>query len=195
MNGYDTTLPEAWVFDPSVIAAFRMSMGTNQYTFALSRASTLVSGTGTLTINTSFNLTAFAEGAALIALFDECKVVSGHMLFSTGTLGGLNSFSEYACMYPSEDSNTPTISMITRVPNSILFGTGAPCQVGYDQRLKWHFPGRMWGYTLDEAVSAPRIISGFNATLKAIVAVGTPSNSTSYFSYLAKVVGRFRMRT
>ncbi len=194
--GYDRPKEEAsWSFDSTVVAAMRGLLKNKTYKFMLSRASTFTSGTGTMTINTSTNLTQYNEGAALIALFDECAMISGRMEITPGTTGGTNSFSEFVCFYPSEDSSTPTVSSVTRVDECRLIPTGFGGSCRINNHLTWKCPGRLWGYTIDEGVSAPRIVSGFNGTWKMIVAVGTPSNSTTYFGYLVKVVGKFRSRT
>ncbi len=194
--GFDSASYPVYKFNQDIVAAMKGVLGTKTYRFALSRASTLTSGTGTMTINTSTNLTQFSEGGALLALFDECRMIEGACWFSPASVGGGNvNFAEYACWYPSEDSTTPTISQVTRVPNSVIFAT---TYVGTRDSgfLKWKVPQpRAWGLVTDEGVSSPRIVSGFNGTMKLIVAGGTPSNSAVYFAYLMKVVGDFRART
>ncbi len=195
--GYDKPRepPSVWKFDTTVLSALRGMMGPSHYTFRVTRTSTLTSGTGTLTINTSTNLTQFNEGSALIALFDECKMLKGNMVLQQGTTGGLNGFSEIIGFYPSEDSNTPTLSMVGRLDHVTTTGTGNYVTWGFDNRLRWRTIGRNWGFTVDEGVSSPRIVSGFNGTWKMIVLAGTPSNSSMYFGYYARVIGQFRCRT
>ncbi len=193
--GYDSTVQPSYDFNPQVVAAMRGMLGNRVYRFILSRASSVTSGTGTLTINTSFNLTAWAEGGALTALFDECRMLSGNIQFAPASVGGgATNFAEYVCLYPSEDATTPTISIVTRIPNSIIMSP-----VYFSQpttKVVWKIAQpRNWGLVTDEGVSSPRIVSGFNSTLKMIVAAGTPSNSTVYFGYLAKCIGEFRART
>jgi len=185
-----------WEFDTAVLGALRSILGPKAYKFRCSRTSTLTSGTGTLTINTSLNLTQYNEGTALVALFEECRMLSGMIQFEQGNTGSAG-FSEIAGFYPGEDASTPTLTTVGRLRHLTTFGTGnyvrySPLGGG---ELKWSTEGRMWGSTVDEGVSAPRIVSGFNGTLKMIVLAGTPANSILYFGYLARVLGEFRSRT
>jgi len=181
-------------FDLAAVGAMRGLLGPDEYKFVLSRTSTVTSGTGTLTINTSLNLTQYNEGAALIALFDECAMIKGTILFQPGTTGGQNSFSELIGFYPSEDAGTPTAAIVSRLRHSTAIYNGS-YPLDQKPQLIWTTPKRLWGFTIDEGVASPRIISGFNGTLKMIVLAGTPSNSNPYFGYLAKVIGKFRSRT
>ncbi len=182
------------LFDPSVIASMRGMLGSKTYDFQISRTSTIVSGTGTCTIATSLDLTQFSEGSALIALFDECKLVRGRLDLSLCSIGGgTNNFAWICGIFPSITSALASASAVARLDYCMLTSTAAntvPQSV-----LKYKFPNRVWGYTVDEGVSSPRIISGCNHTLVGYVAGGTPSNTTTYFAYLIKEHIRLRSRT
>ncbi len=197
-SGYDSCseIPE-WKFDAATTTAMRSMLGPGSYTFICSRGSTLTSGTGTFSINSSTNLTQYGEGGALIALFDECKMISGTYRHSGGALGGgSTNFGVYCGFYPSEDTTTPTIAIVTRLRHVITFSTVHPPSGDQTGVLSFKTTGRQWGLTTDEGVSAPRIVSGCNGTIKWVATgAGTPSNSTVYFAYLAKVKIKFRART
>lgn len=191
----DSTVQPQPKFDVSVVGAMRGMLGSKVYRFRCSRASTLTSGTGVLNIATSTDLTQYAEGAALIALFDECRMDYGKMVVQTATVGGANvHFAWIVGFYPSViafGSSTP--STVARLDYHLLIPT--TLNASPPQPLKWRTPGRSWGFTTDEGVASPRIVSGFNGTWLGTVAGGTPSNSNTYFAYVADVVGSFRSRT
>ena len=172
----------------------RSILGPSKYRFRLTRTSTLTSGAGTMSIPVSTNLTQYSEGAALAALFEECRMVSGILELQQATVGGLSGFSEMLGYFPGEDSSTPTLGVVQRCRYVTTFGTGNYVVYGYDNRLRWKTEGRQWGATADEGVSSPRIVSGFNGAWKYVVLAGTPSNTSTYFGTFARVIGEFRSR-
>jgi len=187
-------------FDTSVVTAMRSMLGSKVYKFRVSRVSTLTSGTGTLAISTSTNLTQYSEGTALAALFDECRMDHGELTLQPATIGGGNAnFAWVIGFLPSElGGSTVASTDIGRLDYIYFTATNhypytSPSSTG--GALRWKCPGRNWGFTGDEGVSNPRIISGFNGTWLGNVVAGTPSNSVMYFGYIARVIGSFRNKT
>jgi len=197
-TGYDGPIefPE-YRWDTLVLGTLRGLLGPKTYKFKVSRASTLSSGTGTFTIATDTDLTKFQEGAALIALFEESRLVSGKLVMAAGGLSGMNSFAWQCGYYPAlaSGSITPTTNIIARLQYQT---TGGTVYSGGVHELSYRTIGRMWGATSTEGARTPPIspVVGFDGCMMWVATgSGTPSNSNPYYSYVHIAIGEFRSRT
>ncbi len=197
-TGYDGPIefPE-YKFDSTVLGTLKGLLGPKTYKFKVSRGSTLSSGTGTFTIATDTDLTKFQEGAALIALFEESRLLSGKLVMAAGGFSGMNSFAWQLGYYPAlaSGSITPTVNILVRLRYQI---TGGSVYSGGVHELSYRTEGRMWGATSTEGARTPPISPavGFDGCMMWVATgSGTPSNSNPYYSYVHTAIGEFRSRT
>jgi hypothetical protein len=182
------------VFNPETVALGRAVIGNWQAKFRTSRASRLTSGTSTLQVIVSTDLSLQSEGAALTALFDEVKGVrSTIQILGNGT--GSPPAVVHVGFEPIVSTVTPTIALVARLPGASLLTSQN--YMGTPYVLTRSFgAGRQWGLTSDEGVSAPRIASGMNGnwSFASDNAVTTPGSAFVYFAYALRVDAVFRNR-
>lgn len=185
-------------FDSSALALARSMLGNSVYKFRCSRAASITSGSSTISVNLSNDLSSMSEGTCLIALFDECRLLKSRIhlasaVYQSNTIGAVfGVFGALVGFYPSVDTVTPTASAVARLPGCLLFPSNASIPIGITSPT---LRSRNWGFTVDEGVSAPRIVSGMNSQWKITAAGGTPTSSTQYFGYITMNLVEFRSRT
>jgi hypothetical protein len=182
----------AILFDPVVLGVFRSLFSVaRQYSFRLSRISSLINGTAILSVNIATDLTTFSEGAALSALFDEVKLVETQ--WTLVSVAHTTQFSFISGYEPVVNTSTPTPTNIGRLPLSELSTTF--CTNKVLTRLRYRAPSdALFGLVSDEGVASPRICSGLNGTFSICNVSGTPTTAETDFSYQLLTVGRFRKR-
>lgn len=182
------------VFEPSLLALGRSVIGNWKCKFRTSRSSTVNSGTGTLQVVLSTDLASQSEGAALTALFDECKLLSTELQI-LGNAAGAPAIMVVVGFEPIVSTTTPTTALVARLPGSIVISSS-----NFDGKAKTVryvvLTPRNWGLTSDEGVSTPRIASGMNGnwSFASMNTFTTPGNSYPYFGYHLRVDAMFRNR-
>ncbi len=198
-DGYDRVLestPE-YKFDTNTISLLQGLLGPATYKFKLSRAATLTSGTGTFNITSSTDLLQYAEGSALVALFEEARLLRGKYVMIPGDLTSHTACGFQMGWYPAYvvGSVSPTPTTIARLRYQIGFAT---VYNGSEHILNFRTSGRMFGNTSAEGSKTAPVspVVGFDGTVMwTATGGGTPSNSIVYYSYVASVIGEFRCRT
>lgn len=183
-------------FDPSVLMTLRGMFNSDQkYQFRMSKVSTLTNGTAVLQVNVATDLTVYQEGAALAALFDECRLVRTR--WELVLLTHTTQFGFMIAYEPIVTTVAPTAVILTRLPHSKICTTvfGKTVETAsYDLEYGAHKP--LWGMTIDEGVSAPRLRSGLNGTFRIahIPATITPTTSEINFNYRLITIAELRSR-
>jgi len=179
-------------FDDKVLLALRSMFSSQKtYDFRLSRISSIINGTGILAVNIATDLTVFAEGTALNALFDEVKLIETRLRLVA--LGHTTNFSLMVGYEPVVNTSTPTPTNLGRLPCSELTTTFMTQKV--TSQLRYRAPTyAIYGLCSDEGVSIPRICSGLNGTFSVCNVGGTPTTSEIDFNYQLLTIGRFRKR-
>jgi hypothetical protein len=184
-------------FNPTVLAAMRGLMGSKTWRFLLNLQTSITSGTGTIATNIATNLTIFYEYTALVSLFDELKI--DHLAAQFGLVNPGTGTEQLTFMAGIEScviATTPTASTISRLPNAQMLSTWAPDHM-LATHVKQRFPkSRPFGLTVEEGISAPRIASGMNSTIRVCHCNGsqTPANSKTYLTCRIWAVVQFRSR-
>jgi len=181
----------AGTFDGYVVAAMRALLGSATYKFRLSRISNMSSGASSIQLNVSCNLTQYAEGAALLTLFDECKMDSSEFVHNSVDVTAVTRIMYYIGFSPVESSVTPTSTSVSRLPGSRQFYSFQTQGKALHQVA--HVQSRPWGLTADEGVSTPRICSGLNGVWS-LATANTATATTVYIFYTLVTVGSFRSR-
>jgi len=182
-----------YLFDPALLALGRSVLGNWRCKFRTSRGSRLTSGSGTLAVIVSCDLASQSEGACLTALFDECRGLSTTIQL-LGNSNGSPVIAAYIGFEPIVSTVTPTVALVSRLPGSHIVSTWFNPSPTIFTRS--YGPGRQWGLTSDEGVSAPRIASGMNGnwSVASDNTFSTPASSYPYFGYLLNVSAEFRNR-
>jgi len=195
-DGYEILSPGA--FDASTVASMRSFLGPREYSFRLSRISTITSGTGVLAVNIATDLTVYAEGSALAALFDECKLVRTRLRLAYNSFVSYQSFPFMIGYERTVLTTTPTSTAVARLPDSKLcyYGPSPTLPNGDTWDLSVSGHGRPYGMTVDEGISSPRLVSGLNGTFKVVNVTGTatPVSSSVHFAYTLTTIAKFRSR-
>ncbi len=185
-------------FDAPTLSMFQALLGPRKYEFILSRVASISSGTGSLSIATSTDLTQYSEGSALQALFAECKLVRGESTIVSAGVGGQPSFSMMYGFDPTPGSagTTPTGTSIGRLRDALLLSTNM-LSGPMAPRLIWTCPGRIWGSTVAEGTgsSSDLIVRGLIGSIQAKDVSGTPGNNNPYFAHWWRIKAAFRNRT
>jgi hypothetical protein len=184
------------IFDVGVIGVMKSMLSTKVYDFRLSKQFAITAGTGTIATAISHNLTLYNEGSALLALFDECKLVTldAELALANNTGGQIVVLVGIETVV---NTSTSTASAISRLPNSQLFSTYDSISYSIPSRhVVLKCPGRPYGETVDEGVSSPRIATGLNATFRMCEATAsqTPVTSLTYFACVWRTHAKFRAR-
>jgi len=178
-------------YDPEALRLGRSLLRPNSvYSFNLSKNSSLTSGSSVMQINIATDLTVYAEGATLAALFDEVKLRSTTLELALCQTGGSN-FSYLIGFTPIVYTTTPTAAIVMRMPYSHIGTTNWPTRAG--SSIQAVVADRTWGACTDEGVSTPRIVSGLAGTYS-IANLSVPSSSQLYFSYVIRCKASFRNR-
>jgi len=181
-----------WTFPPEVLSAAKSMLGPKLYSFRVAKQSTLTSGAGVMNINIATDLTTYGEGACLIALFTECRLRRSAITLVPAFVAGTANFSYLIGFVPEVTTSATSASNVARLPNCSQETT----YTAFPRTFTFaSSPNRVWGWTGDEGVAAPRIVSGFNGTWQVANNGGTPATTTLYFSYYLVAMGQFRSRS
>jgi hypothetical protein len=182
------------IFDVGVIGVMKSMLSTKVYDFRLSKQFAITSGTSTIATAISHNLTLYNEGAALLALFDECKLITLDTEMCLAANGGIQ-INVIVGIETVVNTTTSTGTAISRLPNAQLFSTFDPQSMPL-RHVVLKCPSRPYGETVDEGVSSPRIATGLNATYRMCetTASVSPASATTYFSVYWRTHAKFRAR-
>lgn len=180
-------------YDTTLIGVLRGMLGPSKYRFRLSLIGGITSGTATIATNIPTALSQYAEYSAMTALFDECKM---HKVTMQLALNDVSSQITVVLGFePVVTTVTPTGAIVARLPGAELFSTYDPQSM--PMRPVSHVAkGRVYGLTLDEGVSAPRICSGLNGTYRICQTSSSKAvtNSLTYFVFNMVCIADFRSR-
>jgi hypothetical protein len=173
-----------YTFPPDFLAAARSVLrGSRVYQFRMSRTGTLTSGTGTIALTISTDLSQYNEGTALTQLFEECKLVSSQMQLTSQVSSTATPFQYILAFNPVYFNGTPGFAECGRLPGSRLRTTNDTTGVSHMQF--GHVGPRIYGLTADEGTAPVVVNSGGNGTWQLVNSTAaTPASSVTYFSYM-----------
>lgn len=168
------------------------------YLFMIHSSATLQATAGGVissSINFSPAVTTFAEWSALAALFDEVKLVSSHLTWTTGLTPVATATPTQICLAPDLISNaasTPSYTAVQRLAESREFGMGPFMTSGSSEHAKIRIPlHREFATTATPATTSPPAgCCGAWVWASAVVT----TNSTYYAFISLRNVVRLRMR-
>lgn len=182
------TVPESkhsWVYDPAMVAMGRSFLSaTKTYTVACNRISFITSGSSVLQVNATTLLSGYEEGAAMLALFDQQRLVHQWAKLDYALNSG-----QWVGTWGYENvitTVTPTYLIVIRLPISDTYGTLD--SFSYKHILKSRTPNRVWGDT-----SVATVGSGIDGTYRLAHATA-PTSSTQYLMLRQRHTIQFRMR-
>jgi hypothetical protein len=182
------------VFDPTVLTVLRGTfMIDRPYSARLSKCSFLTNGTGLLQVNVATDLTVYAEGAAFLALFDECKLARTRWVLAANA--HTTQFPYVIGYEPVVSTSTPTSTNLSRLPCSAICTTFAATLT--NGKLTYTAPPEsLWGLTAAEGLSSPLIRSGLNGTFSIANVTGctAPTTAEVSFAYQLITIAHFRRR-
>jgi hypothetical protein len=186
-------------FDPLTVVAMKsLFQGGGTYSFLGVQTGTITSsGAGAILTTIPNNLSSFAEGASLAALFDECRSRSVHLHLTPGAFSGA---SPNTCVIAYNNivrgtSDPPgSSSLVTRLEGSklVCFQSGSTAPPGY---VSFHSPAKRLQHpycdTGTQYTQSPPsgTLGGFW-----LGNINTLALSTVYCSYKIECVIQLRMR-
>jgi hypothetical protein len=189
---------QSGAFNASTVAAMRSFLGPKTYKVRLSKVSSLTSGTATIAINVATDLTVFNEGAALAALFDECRLHSTTWRLVPQTVSAPTTFPFVLAYEPVVTSVTPTAVALIRLPHSKLctYTYNGSVAMTDSYRVTYRNQGRPWGLTSAEGSSSTVLVKGLDGTFRIANVTGgsLPQTSVVLFAYSVVTIGEFRSR-
>jgi hypothetical protein len=181
-------------YNADVLSTLRSMFSSDRpYRFRLSKSGFLTNGTAILQVNIATDLTVFAEGAALTALFDEVKLQATRWQLVSNA--HTTQFPFVIGYEPVINTAGPTTASLLRLPCSTTSSTfvTVPIVAQLDYRAS---KDSIWGLVSDEGVSTPRTRSGLNGTFSIANYVnGTaPTTGEVSFCYTLTTLAHFRKR-
>jgi hypothetical protein len=182
-------------YPPDFLAAARSVLrGTQLYQFRMSRTGTLTSGSSTIALTISTDLSQYNEGSALTALFEECRLWSTQIQIISQVSSTATQFQYILAFNPIYTTATPMFAECGRLPGSILRSTNDTTGMSHTQH--GHVGPRIYGLTSDEGTAPVVVNSGGNGTWQLVNTTAVnPASSITYFSYNIISVMKLRNRS
>jgi len=203
-NGYDTpTCSDELKFDPEVLKTWRGILSGRKDTmmFRLVRTGTLTTGAASFNVFVSTALSNYAEGAALTALFDECKMISSQMeIIVENTITGTTAFTFAVGFQNRQDLIAPSYTQVNRLPQSRL-RIAYPGVMNIDHlefRATNVLRDRVWGLTVADLASTSTSLLSSGCLGQYVVSASgatTVPTSTLAFTYRIITIAKLRCKT